>query len=344
MSYNQWTECVNRNKYSGAPWGNGAATAVFAATLYISLSTLITQTISWTPAVIAVLIGLLSFLIVYCEWWLYGRLICLGGDRCAIGLLISVEPPENKSGFDALDTDYSINLLLAPNQIGDNQATIENDGIQGELIKQKHPETSGLDFEAETATGPSDAETAVLHAEFEGAGIYDFYIACLVALGFAIAAGVAAIICALGIPIVSWIACIIAIILAIISLAIALIGLAIGFGDTASPTDVNEDLATLHPEKDILIVKGEWIYDSAHGGWNEIHPIRHAQRIAEWNGSWPFDINQALKEWCDAVGAASSPLTVGNQKKPQQQWRIHPLIDGCKPDDDDDEEEVPILK
>lgn len=30
---------------------------------------------------------------------------------------------------------------------------------------------------------------------------------------------------------------------------------------------------------DILVVKGSWVYDSAHEGWNEIHPIKHCQTI-----------------------------------------------------------------
>jgi hypothetical protein len=30
---------------------------------------------------------------------------------------------------------------------------------------------------------------------------------------------------------------------------------------------------------DVLVVMGRWIYDSAHSGWNELHPVLHCQKI-----------------------------------------------------------------
>ena len=33
---------------------------------------------------------------------------------------------------------------------------------------------------------------------------------------------------------------------------------------------------------------------------------------------------------CDAVGEASSPLTVSNQADPANQWETHPDVDGCQ--------------
>lgn len=328
MAYRKYTECVSSQKYSGPPWGNAVATGIAAAILYTSLTILITQALGAAPLVVTAIISILSALIVYCRWWLYGRLVCLGGNRCAIGLLVSVEPPENKSGFDALDTDYSINLVLAPHHIGEDQATIENDGIQGHLIKEQQASRSKfLPFRGERAKG-----TAVLHCEFEGAGVYDFYIACLAALGIATAAGVAAALCL--IPAIGWIAYLIAYILSGIAVATALIGLFVGLSDKGSPTDVNPNLGVLHPEQDLLVVQGEWVYDSAHEGWNEIHPIKHAQRIGVWNGAWPDDVEQEIARWCEAIDRVAAPLTTNNQKKPEHQWHIHPMIDGCQPNND----------
>ena len=54
----------------------------------------------------------------FCEWWLYDRLICLGGDRSAIGMLVTIEPVTGKSGLGEFDTDYSINLLPYDDQQG----------------------------------------------------------------------------------------------------------------------------------------------------------------------------------------------------------------------------------
>jgi hypothetical protein len=331
MAYEEYTECVNPEDYGGPPGGDAAAAAIFFSTLYVSLTTLLSQTSSWTVAVIAILIGILSGLISYCQWWLYGRLICLGGERCVVGLLVSVEPPDSKSIEEKLDTDYNINLLLAPHQFGDDHATIESDGFQGEVIKEQDPTKDlGIKFTGYPApdSGLPHLDTGQLHCEFEGAGIYDFYIACLVALGLAIAAGVAEIICLLGIPIVSWIACIVAIILTIVSFATALIGIGIGVSDQAA---VPPEVGSLRPEKDIILIKGEWVFDATHDGWNEIHPVRHGQYIGDWTGAWPDDIRTKIESWCGAVGTAGSPLTGANQAKAENQWRIHPLVDGCRP-------------
>src|ERR1700722_9462331 len=55
--------------------------------------------------------------ILFCYWWLNDRLICLGGDRSAIGAIFNIEPPTPSYGAWNLgdyDTDYSFNLLIYP--------------------------------------------------------------------------------------------------------------------------------------------------------------------------------------------------------------------------------------
>src|ERR1700691_2784978 len=55
--------------------------------------------------------------VYYCNWWLNIRLICLGGDRSAIGAIFNIEPPTPSLDFLNLgdyDTDYSFNLLIYP--------------------------------------------------------------------------------------------------------------------------------------------------------------------------------------------------------------------------------------
>ncbi len=52
-----------------------------------------------------------------CEYLLGGKLVCLagGGDECAIGVVVGVEEVGyQKSGFDAIDNDFSFNLLVLP--------------------------------------------------------------------------------------------------------------------------------------------------------------------------------------------------------------------------------------
>ncbi|MBL8222798.1 MAG: hypothetical protein JNL62_26400, partial [Bryobacterales bacterium] len=111
MAYKQYTQCVGVKNHTGLTgtlaWGGTKAVAAALATLAFGGGL--------APGAA---IGALLLLIDYCEWWLYDRLICLGGDRCAIGLIQDIEPPENKSIPDAFDTDYSFTMLLAPNSTG----------------------------------------------------------------------------------------------------------------------------------------------------------------------------------------------------------------------------------
>lgn len=344
MAYRQYTKCVSIGNYIGSV----AAQAIVAAA--IGLFPLLAAAIAGAALAPAILIPFLLGIIAYCRWWLYDRLICLGGDRCAVGLLISVEPPEEKSGLDAFDTDYSINLLLAPNTIGASQATVEG-SYQGELIKlQPAIASEGLDWQGESATTPNsgDPESAVLHAEFEGAGVYDLLLACLAALALA---SIATVICA--IPVFGWIACII---FALIVAAVVGIGMAVALNDTGNPADVNENLGNLEQGLDILVVRGTWVYDSAHEGWNELHPIKACHRAGLLTGHWddefakladlvppgtPLDVATYVTYWCAALDGATAPGTVIAQTRPENQWTIHPVIDGCEPADDGEPPPVP---
>lgn len=332
MSYRQYTKCVSPDQHTGSPVAEGLVLGLFTG-LIAGLAAGV-----WG---IGVLVGILAFVITFCDWWLYNRLVCLGGDRGAIGMLISVEPPPTS----IFDTDYSVNIVLAPHIKGATQAEIENDGKQGNLIRKQQPVIDyGWDWGGYSSKQyENEVDTAVLHCEFEGAGVYILYEACKVALPLAIAATAAfvASVAFCWIPIIGWIACAvgatIAWILATAAIATALGGVIAGAADRARPTDVDATLGELHTNDftgfgaDLLFIKGEWVYDSFHSGWNEIHPVRHCQRIGRWAGQWEWDITSEVDHWDEAVGGASSPLTVANQAQPENQWSIHPVIDGCRP-------------
>ena len=57
--------------------------------------------------------------ILGCDYLLGGKLVCLGGDECAIGHITHFEPPSSKSFPANLDNDFSLNILLAPQGLGD---------------------------------------------------------------------------------------------------------------------------------------------------------------------------------------------------------------------------------
>jgi hypothetical protein len=44
-----------------------------------------------------------------------------------------------------------------------------------------------------------------------------------------------------------------------------------------------------------------------------------------------------VQSWCDHVASASSPLTVANQGRSENQWQVHPEIDGCRPEQGGDD-------
>lgn len=394
MSFVQRTECVNVDDKL-LPVNPSVLVALGA------IAALLT-TVFLTPYAA---IPFLLIIIGYCRWWLYDRLVCLGGDECAIGLVGKVEPPANKSGFDQFDTDYSINLVLAPHQpqelppgyLGTPlppkpffmdpkewaevqfkaalHRQIADDGLQGRLIRETSTtgdrktvfNTKRYDFEGYFSTIGGSAvlyhHQPYLHCEFEGEGVWKLLNAAELALAFATAA---AVVCT--IPVIGWIACFV---LEAIAGVIALAGLFNALNDEAEPSVYDpltgQTSKDVHSGSDILFVRGTWVFDTAHEGWNEIHPIKSCLRVAravydrdriDWDyaiapylaglGRWqldftvptapkpikadgppkPEDWTAWVKSWCDLDDTARHPLTVSNQQRPENRWQLHPAVDG----------------
>jgi hypothetical protein len=94
----QYTHCVDRTAYRDVPGPLDAGAAAIAE-------------------------------FTLCEYLLGGKLVCLagGGDECAIGVVVGIEEVGyQKSGFDAIDNDFSFNLLVLPYSPGDFAAYREN--------------------------------------------------------------------------------------------------------------------------------------------------------------------------------------------------------------------------
>ena len=371
MAFFQYTKCVPVEDHSGK--------TVFTLAVIGAIVVLLMAGLLNPYFLVAALLAIMA----YCHWWLYQRLICLGGQRCAIGLLGNVEPPEDKSFPNSLDTDYSINLILAPHQPQEKPPEvpialrltlhhqIADDGIQGDLIREQSA-TADADYEFQgyfSSVGgpefPFAEDQPYLHCEFEGGGVKVLYDAAKAALALAV---VASVFCA--IPIVGWVVCAI---LSIISLIVIVVGLFSGLADTGKPSvfdpKTGNTLTTLENLHDILFVYGEWVYDTAHEGWNEIHPLRACQLVAKavWHGSkidwdeaiapfmvmtgkWSFDMTDPakpkpvktsgppttddwkawVKSWCDAVTEANHPDTKKEQEEPENEWEEHCDIDGCR--------------
>ena len=352
MPYRQYTRCVTPEDHRAGIWGDAISMGVFAGLLAFVSGMLVAAAagtglafgfLAASAAGIAVVTTLISAI----RWWLYGRLICLGADHCVIGMLLSFEGEPQ-----LFDTDYTLNLLLPPSLPGDSQMDVRTLSLDAHLIQEQSATRSlSLPYAGYQAPpcdprtcGPGHCRwTEALHCEFEGAGMQILYDALKILLALMIAAAVASVLCL--IPIFGWIACLIALVLFFIAAQIIPNALFLAANDRAYPSDVNPSIHELHQNgcdgmgADILVISGSWVYDSMHGGWNEIHPVKYCQRVAgTWTGAWTFDYRAERDTWCAMIAGATSPLTETNQKLPQHQWAVHPDVDGCTPAD-----EEPIL-
>jgi len=148
-------------------------------------------------------------------------------------------------------------------------------------------------------------------------------------------------------------------VLAFLLLLIAVIGGILGVGNqpgAGDPTDVNPNLVNMDVG-DVVVLSGYWVYDSLHGGYNEIHPVMKCQIIGrlgdgDWQpgeGNWssfkyvdsstqaefglgtPEEVVAFRDFWCGAFKDAKIAEEGGSRKDSANDWDLHPSIDGCRP-------------
>jgi len=340
MAYKEYTSCDPPDKYLDAGFTYtvviGGITTLVTFIFYAVTSGSIVVGLEY--AAVVALIALISLL----HWWLNGRLICLGGERCVIGVNMgspSIQP-RKKGG----DDDASINVVLAPSPVDTNpakkledavganpQEDYWNNPVQGAIVA---PNDAVLTLGRGYAFGRHYLKA--IHSEFEGSGIHDLLQWAIIVLGLLILALIAEAIPG---------GALIALILKILAGLITLIATAVGLFhplDPGDPLDVNPNIGEL-VRGDVLVIKGRWVYDSLHEGWNEIHAIHACQRIGLMQNttSWPADIGgglgldtvdrvkEALGVWCDAISKAEEAEDGGSRDDPAQNWILHPMVDGC---------------
>jgi hypothetical protein len=335
---------------------------------------------AWAPGVAAFLATLCLAGITFCTWWLNVRLICLGGDRSAVGAIYHLEPPE--SSFDAFDvgkydTDYSFNLLLwqftpkqeLPASFVSNQwsagatgqlqtdwptlpplvpavpfATVASEidlMVAQQSMASRHLTFVGQDVEAADEPSPQpptgSGQHFLIHCEIEGPGIHDLRILLWVLFGVFVAAAALSAIPVIG-SALSWI-------LSILAFLAFLIGGPIlqhqqasppsggGWGGTFNPYD---SAANPNAPVDLAYVFGRWVYDSFHDGWNELHPLHYMIKIGTatqgdlGKGNWPDGMGDKQHRLEDAFAQINTPAAAAAQAEPQNQWVMHPLLDGCQ--------------
>src|SRR5205085_617885 len=93
---------------------------------------------------------------------------------------------------------------------------------------------------------------------------------------------------------------------------------------------------------DPVVIRGRWVYDAGHSGYNEFHAVHTIQKI-ENERDCTFD-GYAGEKWCQHTMEIppQPPLHVktmtpeqqtvfDNQRRPENRWCFHPDLDGCQP-------------
>jgi hypothetical protein len=100
------------------------------------------------------------------------------------------------------------------------------------------------------------------------------------------------------------------------------------------PLSQYDSAAGLNSTVDLVYCYGRWVYDSLHMGWNELHPLHFVTKIGQIsqnnlnNGVWP-DLG-ALQSRLDVqIATNNDPSSRSAQRAPENQWTLHPLLDGC---------------
>jgi hypothetical protein len=356
MPYKSYTRCVKRDEYENPDFSVQALLAAFGVLL-------------GNP--IAVSFSLISGVEKLLDYMLNKKLVCLGGDRCALGRIVEFETVEEKAFPDNVDNDLSMNLMLYPGVLGDFVGKSNEEGwqtarqeVQGILLdeqpgmplpnepsggKRYDPYVANVDVvDAYTIGGfntmiplQGNVSVPVLHVECEGSRIHDL-LAALQTIG---SWGFGKEFCE--IPIIGWIACAAAKVLLAPIIVGALVAAWSG-ADDGNPAD-----ARLDPEAgalalgDLIVVTGRWVYDAGHSGWNELHPVKTIQKVDPASVQ-PYGAAALVQRWCAEVSLAPPPdrsgpngapqsMTAGQattwdaQRQHTNRWHIHPLIDGCRP-------------
>jgi hypothetical protein len=294
----------------------------------------------------------------FCDWWFHYRLICIEDDRCAVGTAGRVAV---SNGIDDPDLDFTINLVLAPVD-RDSKLTaaqqlpmLAGDQRDYFLPRPGYPPLGGIDTISTVAEGDSGGTTG-FHCEIEGNGMETVCVVATVAgvvgtvagTGFGIAAGAAAAAACAAAGIFFLLCLLIAAIAAAVAAAATagaitglgwLLGVALG-GDEGSPADVAADPAsgTVNVGDHIAIL-GDWIFDTAHDGWHELHPVKKVLRIpcetgtptttwseAERERACLSHLGLIVNEVCRLIRQPSDPAVVTAQGEPSNRTVVHPQL------------------
>ena len=268
------------------------------------------------------------------DYMLNGKLVCLGGQECCIGVVVGFETTADKTFPDDIDNDFSINILLSPDTAAtyivmpfptsaetkgqDPADWIKHKhlaraaaGAQGRLIAEqpnmpepREPVDGYGHYSGYFHTPPSNEWNLqpVLHLECEGSRINDVR-KTLEDIG---SLGTGGGLCK--IPILGPIAC------AIVSFVLSpIVAAALTYAwfaaDEGAMADAMDPGAPPLKKGDLIVSTGRWVYDAGHGGYNELHAVRRIQIInneKDWtayqpSAPWGTDFAGFRDRWCSLI-------------------------------------------
>lgn len=353
MAAPQYTTCVNRHNYHGLDMSPEIWAAV------VSLVVALFQ--PW--ALVVSLYIVIEALMKICEYLLHGKLVCLDGNRCAIGHVTSFETVDDKDGFEKIDNDFCINMLLAPwdlptfttGTFDENYQSVIEEKVQGWLISEQpdmpmpmepsdgkkyspyyteYPDKSWIDYNSNPYLQGIPYKVPVLHLEIEGERIH--MVCGALKWPYSWIPGMDEF-ChwkPLGIPIGRWVCAALSTFLAPLILPALAAAWAAGSEDNRS----FEGAGSLS-RGDQIIAIGRWVYDAGHSGYNELHPLLSLQKVADDIQYGTFA--ELYDRWCKHASEAPPPVPAGMmtpeqqetydaQRQPENRWYFHPLLDGCR--------------
>jgi hypothetical protein len=345
----EYTSCVESNNYEDPPLPKSGTVGGVLSGIFTSL----------------------PLLKATCDYMLRGKLVCLGGDQCAIGRVTNFETVADKSFPDTIDNDFSINIVLAPWDLEsfthgsrlDNYNMVANDtspGSQGYLIKEQlgmpiprestegdlpnkryggmfktFPSRVYIDYNPDPGRSGSPYDVPVLHCEIEGDRAFlvcstlDKLSSLIPGNGsFCRKNGFFKFLC----KVAAWL------------LTPVIMPYLMEAWDLGSNDNRDFQGASSLTPGDYVVIIGRWVYDAGHSGWNELHPVKSIQKISRemYKSEGYYKLHD---KWCDQYkkippisgpGFHTKDMTAeqqnvyDNQRRPENRWYLHPLLDGCE--------------
>lgn len=207
---------------------------------------------------------------------------------------------------------------------------------------------AGIDFEGQGVAAVDQANPPlpngsrqhfVLHCEIEGSGMHDILILLVAILALFAAAIILSAIPGVG-TLISWL-------ITALALLLLLIGGGAIVNSPATPPQDGGWGGTLNPYSpggdpkqpvDLAYVFGRWVCDTGfmHSAANELHPIHYMLKIGTTTqgqitaGQWN-PVFGTIQAKLDAFFRyINSPEAGVLQRQPENQWTLHPLLDGCE--------------